>query len=229
MCGIFAYIGQDTSAPKLAIEGLKKLEYRGYDSWGIAFQADGTLLKEKKVGKISDVVTDDYTVSSSIVIAHTRWATHGGVTAENTHPHCNKNASIAVVHNGIIENYEELRSALQSKGYVFTSETDTEVVAHLIDSLIQEQQLEFAAAATEAFKQLKGRYAVVVLHDNSDHIVAARQGSPLIIGTSNTGFFIASDVPAFLEHTRNVQYIDDGKLWIKKLVLREQLTKILTR
>lgn len=217
MCGIFAYKGQKTNAAKLVINGLKKLEYRGYDSWGVAFKTDHRVNVYKEVGKIGefDVSTLQEKVNSptesSMAMGHSRWATHGGVTKENAHPHCSEDGSIAIVHNGIIENYIELRKELKEKGYKFKSETDTEVIAQLIQEY---KSLGHIKAVKKALSRLKGRYAVLVLCAEDNRLIAARRGSPLIVGKGDDEFFIASDIPAFLNYTRNVMYLDDNQMVI---------------
>lgn len=211
MCGIFGYIGTNPGAPKLAVQGLKKLEYRGYDSWGITYKIGDELQYIKKVGKISDVDEDSITAQSTMAMGHTRWATHGGVTEQNCHPHCNSSKSIAVIHNGIIENYAELRTELENAGKIFVSQTDSEVIPHLIEQLM-EQGSNFVDAARKACSRFTGRYAFVAMHKDSNVLVAARTGSPLIIGVGEKGYFIASDIPAFLSHTNTVNYLDDGEM-----------------
>ncbi len=215
MCGIFGYVGKRSDAVELAVEGLKSLEYRGYDSWGVAWKEHGALSVEKRIGKISGVDGKELSENCSLAIGHTRWATHGGVTVENAHPHLNEDKTIAVVHNGIVENYQELRDELKAKGHVFLSQTDTEVIPHLIEEYLKETD-DFAHAVRLACKSFKGRYAVLAVHTTSDTIVAARTGSPLIVGVErdngHSGFFIASDTPAFMKETRLVQYLDDGEI-----------------
>jgi glucosamine--fructose-6-phosphate aminotransferase (isomerizing) len=220
MCGIFGYIGTRTDAAEMAVEGLKGLEYRGYDSWGVAWKDGDHLSIKKQIGKISNVNGKELCEHSSLAIGHTRWATHGGVTEANAHPHMNEEGTIAVVHNGIVENYQELRDELKTKGHVFLSETDTEVIPHLIEEHLKETK-DFAHAVRLTCKQFTGRYAVVAIDTTSDTIVAARTGSPLIIGvekgassglSTGSGYFVASDTPAFLKHTRTVQYLDDGEM-----------------
>jgi glucosamine--fructose-6-phosphate aminotransferase (isomerizing) len=212
MCGIFGYVGDRKDATVMAVEGLKSLEYRGYDSWGVAWKEGGTLRHKKEIGKISGV--DGATLSSDcgLAIGHTRWATHGGVSAVNSHPHFNKDKTIAVVQNGIFENYQELRDELKAKGYVFVSETDTEVAPHLIEEYLKETK-DFAQAVRMACRRFTGRFAIVVINTETDMLVAARTGSPLIVGVEKgSGYFVASDIPAFMRHTRTVQYIDDGEM-----------------
>lgn len=212
MCGIFATIGKKDNAPDLVVEGLKKLEYRGYDSWGVAYLNNGNISVYKTIGKISEFNAQKAKLQkSNIAIGHTRWATHGGVTNENAHPHlCCKN-EIAVVHNGIIENYQDLRKELISRGHNFRSETDTEVAAHLIEEYIE---LGLEKAVEKAVARFHGRFAVVAISMETRKIVAARRGSPLIVGIDKNQTYIASDIPAFLTHTQNVNYLDDDEFLI---------------
>jgi len=217
MCGIFGYIGKRTDAAEMAVDGLKSLEYRGYDSWGVAWKEGEKLSIDKQIGKISGIDGKSLCNNCSLSIGHTRWATHGGVTIANAHPHMNEDRTIAVVHNGIVENYQQLRDELKAKGHVFLSETDTEVIPHLIEEHLKVTN-DFAHAFRLACRQFTGRYAVLAVHTTSDTIVAARTGSPLIIGVDKSpagaveGYFIASDTPAFMKHTRLVQYLDDGEM-----------------
>ncbi|MGL5831378.1 MAG: glutamine--fructose-6-phosphate transaminase (isomerizing) [Candidatus Altimarinota bacterium] len=215
MCGIFAYIGPKNNASELVIEGLKKLEYRGYDSWGVAAlnSQDQTLDIFKKVGKISSFQPSEHHFENShLAIGHSRWATHGGVTEINAHPHFNQTKTLAVVHNGIIDNYSEIRENLTGKGYQFISQTDTESIAHLIDYHLQ--KMDFQAAVEQALKELNGRYAILVIKTDENKIIAARRGSPLIVGVGEKEFFIASDIPAFLQYTKQVNYLDDEQMVI---------------
>lgn len=198
----------------MAVDGLKSLEYRGYDSWGVAWKnGKNTYLDTKKdIGKISGVDGSLLSSDSSLAIGHTRWATHGGVTIANAHPQFNEDKTIAVVHNGIFENYQELRNELQAKGHVFISETDTEIAPHLIEEYLKETD-DFAHAVRLACQRFTGRYAILVVHATSDTLVAARTGSPLIVGVApDNGYYIASDTPAFMHYTRTVQYLDDGEM-----------------
>lgn len=213
MCGIFAYSGHRKDAPELVIEGLKKLEYRGYDSWGIAFDQQDKLGLFRKVGKIGQFSLKEKSWEpSSLVIGHSRWATHGGVTEANAHPHTDEKAMIAIVHNGIIENFQELKDELLAKGHVFASETDSEVIAHLLDEYCKKDDFEIAAKKTLA--RLKGRYSILAIHHGIQKIIAARRGSPLIVGVGEDEFFVASDIPAFLPYTRKVMYLDDNEMVI---------------
>lgn len=201
MCGIFAITqgqNQDT-APMLTLDGLRKLEYRGYDSWGLAtLNREHLVQVEKEVGKIGDYQT---ACRGWIAIGHTRWATHGGVNRKNAHPHVSCDEKYAVVHNGIIDNYIELREKLQSKDHVFKSDTDTEVLAHLLE------EFDF----WESFSQLSGYNAVVVLDAEHQRIYGAKTGSPLVVGIGDGVHYLASDASALLAHTRNVYYLEDGQ------------------
>jgi glucosamine--fructose-6-phosphate aminotransferase (isomerizing) len=218
MCGIIGYKGLRNAA-EVGIKGLKKLEYRGYDSFGWAVK-DGPELKIfKRVGKIGNYRNYSTESSGRISINHTRWATHGAVTVENTHPHTDCSGDIALVHNGIIENFQELRKELVKKGHVFTSQTDTEVIPHLIEEY--SKKYPFIEASKRAIKRLKGSYAVLVINKKSDALIAARRNSPLVVGVgeynSEKEYFIASDIPAFLEYTKNVVYLyDDDFVVINK-------------
>ena len=214
MCGIIGYIGGRQAQP-LLLEGLHRMEYRGYDSAGIAVQADGVHGVRKIAGKINvlEEVLDRDPVAGTAGIGHTRWATHGPPTTLNAHPHSEASSRTVLVHNGIIENYEILRTKLQELGHVFVSETDTEVLVHLIDEVF-EGNLEQAVAA--ALSRVQGTYGIAVMHvADPDKIVVARNGSPLLIGIGDGDseeMFVASDVAAVLAHTRKVVYLDDGEL-----------------
>ncbi|OIO53371.1 hypothetical protein AUJ46_05145 [Candidatus Peregrinibacteria bacterium CG1_02_54_53] len=211
MCGIIGYVGKRTDAGVLAVQSLKRLEYRGYDSWGVACKTKDGVIIRKDIGKISTVDSADFQQPSSLAMAHTRWATHGGVTTENAHPHVSCDGKIVVVLNGIIENYEALRDELKTKGHEFVSSTDTEVIPHLIEEEMKTEP-DFAAAVRRACLRFEGRYGIVAMHADSFLLVAARTGSPLIVGVEKDGYFIASDTPAFLEYTSTVQYLDDGEM-----------------
>lgn len=211
MCGIFGYVGSRRDAGQLVVRGLKNLEYRGYDSWGVACKTGSVASVAKDTGKISAVNEQDFSEECGMAIAHTRWATHGGVTPENAHPHLNEEGTIAVVHNGIIENYQELRDELIAKGHTFVSETDTEVIPHMIEEELKHTN-DFASAVRNACNRFHGRYGVLAFHTESNTLVATRTGSPLIVGVGSDGYFIASDIPAFMEHTKVVQYLDDGEM-----------------
>ncbi|GAB61171.1 MAG: glutamine--fructose-6-phosphate transaminase (isomerizing) [Candidatus Jettenia sp.] len=213
MCGIVGYIGCK-EAVKVLLDGIKRLEYRGYDSSGMAFIQNGILHCEKAVGKIAELEKrlNGNNFHTSLGIVHTRWATHGAPTTENAHPHVDCNNEIAVVHNGIIENYDYLKSKLEQEGHIFKSETDTEVLAHLIEKYFHG---DLETAVMEALREVEGTYGIAVISQkNPRKIVAARKGSPLMIGIGNQEYFITSDVSASLEHTRDVVYLDDNEIAI---------------
>lgn len=220
MCGIIGYVGKREAA-QTVLEGLRRLEYRGYDSAGIAYLENGQIKTLKCRGKIKllEALLERESPNSHIAIGHTRWATHGKPSYENAHPHIS--GSIAIVHNGIIENYLHLKSKLQSQGYQFVSETDTEVIAHLIGSYRQSLPLE--QAVMEAVKELSGSFAIVVLDQmEPDKLIGVRMENPLVVGIGEAENFIASDVPAFLSYTRNVIFLDDREI----AVLRQGDVKI---
>jgi glucosamine--fructose-6-phosphate aminotransferase (isomerizing) len=211
MCGIVGYVGQRQAAP-LLIEGLKRLEYRGYDSAGIALVSEGRLLVEKAAGKIAQLEAQlGGGVPPSVTgIAHTRWATHGAPTTRNAHPHTDCTGSLAVVHNGIIENATVLRAKLEEKGHKFSSDTDTEVLAHLIEEFYEGS---LADAVGAALREVEGTYGIAVVSTREpDTIVAARLGSPLLVGVGEGENYIASDPSAVLQHTRSVVYLDEGEM-----------------
>lgn len=212
MCGIFVYIGPNLNAPQIVFDGIKLLEYRGYDSWGVGYiPVDSRkIVFEKHIGKIGTGKLQKFK-PSNIAFAHTRWATHGGVTDINAHPHLDCSGNIAVIHNGIVENYSELKSKLLSEGHKFNSETDTEVVSHLIEEYCK--TLEFNKACFAAFRDLHGSNAICVMDTLSQSIVACRNGSPLVAGIDylEKQFFLGSDVPAFLKHTNKVHFLEDNE------------------
>ena len=211
MCGIVGYIGNEEAFPIL-LNGLKNLEYRGYDSAGFAIVNKGIVI-EKDVGRIEDVEKkiDLSLIKGCSGLAHCRWATHGSVTKNNAHPHADCSNKIVIVHNGIIENYSELKDRLIEKGHVFSSETDTEVIAHLIEE--HHKKSEFKDAVRSALKEVQGSYALgVICSDEPDKMIAARNESPLIIGKSGSGMFIASDIPALLEYTNDFLYLHDKEI-----------------
>src|SRR5574344_2578624 len=209
MCGIVGYVGSRQATPVL-INGLRKLEYRGYDSAGIAvFNGEDIIVRKAKGAlKVLEERIANEVIKGSLGIGHTRWATHGEPSDVNAHPQTNVSGSIAVVHNGIIENYLKLKEWLQSQGVVFQSQTDTEVIAHLIN-YFYEQNSDIFQAVLEALHRLEGSYALgVVCKDFPDRIIAARKECPLIVGLGNGENFIASDVPAVLEYTRDVYFLE---------------------
>lgn len=209
MCGIVGYVGREQAAP-IILDGLEKLEYRGYDSAGLAVYDGNKIQIRKSVGRLKTLVELTHRgemMPGVLGIGHTRWATHGAPTDVNSHPHYNTKETIAVVHNGIIENYVKLRKKLENKGYEFVSETDTEVLAHLLDYYYKGNPLE---AITKVMHRVEGSYALgVIFAEHSDRIFAVRKASPLIVGQSDKGCFIASDVPAILKYTRNVYFMDN--------------------
>ena len=211
MCGIVGYIGPRETA-KVLIEGLKRLEYRGYDSAGIAIFHQGKVeirRKEGKLAKLEELIGGE-TFNGKVGIGHTRWATHGRPSDENAHPH--KAGRVAVVHNGIIENYLSLKEILKSKGHVFTSETDTEIISHLIDEFIQEGNSSLEAVRI-ALDKIKGSYALGILFEGDEKcLIAARKESPLVIGLGREEYFIASDVPPILPYTRDFIFMEDGEV-----------------
>ncbi|OGY21698.1 MAG: glutamine--fructose-6-phosphate aminotransferase [Candidatus Woykebacteria bacterium GWB1_45_5] len=229
MCGIFGYIGAKNNAAKLVLEGLKALEYRGYDSWGVAVvreqrtppyakaSADGANSKqlgkiviEKRVGKIGDSFLNSKfsIINSNAAIGHTRWATHGGVTQANAHPHTDCNNTLALVHNGIVENWQPLKTQLMSLGHKFRSETDTEAIAHLVEEEMKKRG--FVGSVRDAFKKLAGLNAVAVLSLDGQ-IAVAKNGSPICLGIGKKEYFIASDAVAILPHTKKVVFLEDGQ------------------
>lgn len=214
MCGIFAYIGDKNDAASIVLDGLKRLEYRGYDSWGIAVKDRGKIDLEKHVGKIGNARLKSSILNhqSSIAIGHTRWATHGGVTVENAHPHLDCSKQIAVLHNGIIENYEELKEGLIKRGHKFTSETDTEIAAHLIEEGMK--KVGFATAVRDSFNKLKGMNAMVIMNSRSSEIIAVKNGSPLVIGLGKNEYYMASDAAGIVKYTNKVLFLEDSYMAI---------------
>ena len=208
MCGIFGYIGSKHNAAEIVFEGLKLLDYRGYDSWGVAVKAGEKIAIEKKTGKIGENKIS--LPQSTLGIGHTRWATHGGVTTANAHPHQDCTGEIAVLHNGIIENYEQLKNDLLKKNHVFLSETDTEVIAHLVEDFLKKEDL--VTSVKDTFNLLKGLSAIVVIHTKSNRIVVAKNGSPVVIGKGNNEFFVASDTAGILPYTKEVLFLKDNEL-----------------
>ena len=214
MCGIIAYSGSDRAAPIL-LEGLKRLEYRGYDSAGIlTVDSKSEFDLRKDAGRVLEINqrVSFLNMEGTIGLAHTRWATHGGVTQCNAHPHISNNKRIAVIHNGIVENYKELRSKLVSDGFTFSSETDTEVVPNLVEYWMRLRGQDFLHAVLNTFLSLEGNFALVIMDKDSKMIVGAKNGSPLVLGVGKNKeeFFLASDIPAFLDRTKDVVYLYDG-------------------
>lgn len=215
MCGIFGYIGNKQSeVANMVRSALCELEYRGYDSWGVATSTESGIVTKKAVGKVTEVRHDEFLgVKGTMAIGHSRWATHGNVSEVNSHPHRNRAGDIAVVHNGIVENHSALRLFLVEQlgipaDSLFVSQTDTEVIPHLIDYFMQMGRT-FEDAFVEMGKMIEGRYAIVAMKHNEPYMLALRDGSPLVLGRGAEGYFLASDVPAFLDHTRTVCYPGD--------------------
>lgn len=214
MCGIIAAVGTKDNANQIVINGLKNLEYRGYDSWGVAYRDKNLIRSRKGIGKL---IASEETLEvlsrekANLAIGHTRWATHGATTKTNSHPHFSCDLNIAVVHNGIIENYQELRSSLEKQGHKLRSQTDTEVIAHLI-----ENENKYSKSLTEAvgraLQHIEGAFAIAVIEESSNLLVGARRGSPLVIGLGKNQKFLASDIPAFLSETKEVIFAKEGDL-----------------
>ena len=215
MCGILGFSGRG-NIKKIVRDGLKSLEYRGYDSCGYALIVDNSLEIRKRVGKgkIDELVEGipEFVSKRCFVIAHTRWATHGSVNSINTHPHTDCNNEIAVVHNGIIENYHILKKSLEEKGHRFVSETDTEVIAHLIEE--NEKALCFKDAVAKSLKELEGSFALLIIKKNNDEIIGARKGSPLLIGIREKDFFISSDLHSIVPYTDKILFLEDGEMFV---------------
>lgn len=225
MCGIFGYIGNQKTAPSIVLDGLKTLEYRGYDSWGVAVVPYATTSKQviyvkKKAGKIGNATVNELP-EGTLAFGHTRWATHGGATDKNAHPHLDCTKTIAVIHNGIVENHEALRRTLTKKGHRFISETDTEVIAHLVEEYLKRFSVlprdaapAFSKAVQATFQDLEGLNAIIVINTHADEMVAARNGSPLVVGFGNGENFLASDPSALLAHTKQVHFLEDDEIVI---------------
>jgi glucosamine--fructose-6-phosphate aminotransferase (isomerizing) len=212
MCGIIGYIGPRPVLPVL-VEGLRRLEYRGYDSAGVALVDNGQLDVRRSAGKLAKLeeVLEANPIAGSYGLGHTRWATHGRPTEENAHPHRDCTGHLVVVHNGIIENYLDLKASLEAEGHKFVTETDTEIVAHLVEREMRGDGLE--AAVGRALRHLRGLFAIVLISaDDPDVIVAARNGPPVVVGLGDGETFVASDVPAILSYTRDVVFLDDGEI-----------------
>jgi glucosamine--fructose-6-phosphate aminotransferase (isomerizing) len=218
MCGIFVYQGPRSGAAGIVLEGLKRLEYRGYDSWGLAVPGSDGLKIERRVGKIGGVSAQDDPIAamhpSHVAIGHTRWATHGGVTEGNAHPHLSCDGRVGVIHNGIVENAEELKAELIAGGHVLASETDSEVIAHLIENLLKDHPMPEAVRL--AFGRLLGRNAIVAVTAGACQVVVAKSGSPIVIGIGGTEsapeYFVSSDMPALLAHTNRIVWLGDHEM-----------------
>lgn len=225
MCGIVGYVGQEPKGVSVVMAGLQALEYRGYDSAGIAYATDSGIVATKQTGRVQTLAASlkESNPESTLAIGHTRWATHGTPTIANAHPHFNADKTIMVVHNGIIENYAELRESLQREGYEFQTETDTEVIPHLLDFYAKDSA-NFEEAFVRTLQQLRGAYGLVVMTSHEPQsLFAARLGSPLVLGVDSTGLILASDPAALMAHTKQVVYVNDYEY----LVARQDGTYIL--
>src|SRR4029079_5350803 len=217
MCGIVAYIGPREAYP-IILKGLKRLEYRGYDSAGVAL-LNGDLKVYKKKGKVSDLENfiGDQNTHAHVGMGHTRWATHGEPNDSNAHPHYSTSKRIAIIHNGIIENYASLKTVLQGRGHQFFSDTDSEVFINLIEDIQQNNLCSLEEAVRLALHRVVGAYAIVVLsEDEPNQLIAARKGSPLVIGVGKNEYFLASDVTPIIEYTNEVIYVNDYELAVIK-------------
>ena len=229
MCGIVGYIGFREAYP-IVIKGLKRLEYRGYDSAGIMLYADNEIKIAKTKGKVSDLEEKSKDIASSkatIGMGHTRWATHGVPNDINSHPHVSNSGNIVIIHNGIIENYEPLKKELLKRGYTFTSDTDTEVLVNLIEDVKKKEKVKLGKAVQIALNQVVGAYAICVFdREKPDEIIVARLGSPIAIGVGDDEFFIASDASPFIEYTSNAIYLEDEEMAIVRLHKPLKIRKI---
>lgn len=214
MCGIVGYIGFREAWP-IVLKGLKRLEYRGYDSAGIALIDDQNLNIYKKAGKVKELedFAAEKNLSGSIGMGHTRWATHGAPSDRNSHPHTSQDGQLSIIHNGIIENYATLKEELISRGHSFNSDTDTEVLIHLIEDIYKNNDVDLSEAVRLALKEVTGAYAIVVMDEkNPNQLIAARKGSPMVIGVGQGEYFIASDATPIVEYTKNVIYLNDNEI-----------------
>lgn len=229
MCGIVAYIGKKDAFP-IIIKGLSRLEYRGYDSAGVALLNDGGINLYKKQGKVSNLLdfTNDKNTSGHIGIGHTRWATHGEPNDVNAHPHYSMDREIAIIHNGIIENYDTIREELINRGYEFKSQTDTEALVHLIDDIKRREGLSLLESVRQALQSVIGAYAIVVLStENPNQLIAARKSSPLVVGIGNDNeFFLASDATPIVEYTNQVVYLNDEEIAVVDINKGLRITNI---
>jgi glucosamine--fructose-6-phosphate aminotransferase (isomerizing) len=233
MCGIVAYIGKQQAYP-IIMKGLQRLEYRGYDSAGVGLNINGELTVYKCKGKVSDLTAhvNNQNTTSTVGIGHTRWATHGVPNDVNAHPHFSGNSNLIIIHNGIIENFTPLKQELQKRGHVFLSDTDTEVLVHLIEEIQQKDNHDLVESVRLALNEVVGAYAIVVMDKNEpDLLVAAKKGSPLVVGVGDDEFFCASDATPIIEYTKNVVYLDEEEIAVirrgekLKLITIENLSK----
>ena len=217
MCGIVGYVGSKEAFPIL-LKGLYRLEYRGYDSAGVAM-LNGKLNMYKTKGKVSELenFVKGKDTSGTIGIAHTRWATHGEPNNVNAHPHLSQSGKLAMIHNGIIENYASIKEELLTRGYTFSSDTDTEVLIQLIEDIMVNEKTDLEEAVRIALNQVVGAYAIVVISkEHPDMLVAARKGSPLVVGIGEDEFFLASDAAPIIEYTKDVVYLNDEEIVVVK-------------
>ena len=222
MCGIVGYVGYREAFP-IIIKGLQRLEYRGYDSSGVALM-NGKINVYKKQGKVADLLafSEDKDTASNIGIGHTRWATHGVPNDVNAHPHTSQSKTIALIHNGIIENYDSIKEELSKRGHSFESETDTEVLTHLIEEVQKKEEVSLFEAVRLSLAEVIGAYAIAVIEEsNRNEIIVAKKGSPLVIGVGENEFFLASDATPIIEYTKNVVYLEDGE--IARLKIGEEM------
>ncbi len=211
MCGIFAYRGSQKNAGQIVLDGLKSLEYRGYDSWGVALvKENDELFIETHVGKIGGAELPEF--NSSVGFGHTRWATHGGVTVENSHPHTSCDRKVVIVHNGIIENFSDLKSALQKKGHTFTSETDSEIIAHLVEEELKSGKSDRKSIVVDTFKKLHGLNAAIIFFPQEKEFFAIKNGSPVVFAHKDGESYIASDGSAIIPYTNNLYFLEDNEL-----------------
>ena len=219
MCGIVGYLG-DRDAYPILIKGLRRLEYRGYDSAGVALlNADGDLNVYKTKGKVSDLENycAEKDITGTIGIAHTRWATHGEPSSRNAHPHYSESKNLAIIHNGIIENYADLKKKLQEKGIAFRSDTDTEVLVQFVEYVMQRKSVDLLTAVQLVLHEVIGAYAIAIVDKNDPNtIVAARKQSPLVVGIGENEFFLGSDASPIIEYTDRVVYLDDGNIAVMR-------------
>lgn len=218
MCGIVGYIGFREAWP-IVLKGLKRLEYRGYDSAGIALLNNGNLNIYKKAGKVKELenYAEGKDIAGSVAMGHTRWATHGAPSDRNSHPHTSNNGKLSIIHNGIIENYATIKEELLSRGHQFTSETDTEVLIHLVEEIYNNHDIDLFEAVRLALNEVNGAYAIVIMDkEQPDQLIAARKGSPMVIGVGKGEYFIASDATPIVEYTNNVIYLNDNEIALVK-------------
>lgn len=229
MCGIVGYIGHREAYP-IVLKGLQRLEYRGYDSAGIALYDGAELKMSKTKGKVADLksrLESEISTNGTVGIGHTRWATHGEPNDVNSHPHYSNSGDLVIIHNGIIENYDALKKELKKRGYTFKSDTDTEVLVNLIEDVIKEEKVKLGKAVQIALNQTVGAYAIAVFDKTKpDEIVVARLGSPLAIGVGEDEFFVASDASPFIEFTNNAIYLEDGEMAVIRRHKEVKIRKI---